>query len=88
MGENADQLYHPEFPGLPLYHCFSAGKLICFVSTMAERNIDIQEVVRRVVANLHMHLLHNPIPQQILSQQVSQRNYITRFKFLVAQWSA
>ena len=54
MGENADQLGHPGFPGLPLYQCFSAGKLIFFVYTMAKMNIDIQEVVRRAVANLHM----------------------------------
>lgn len=42
MGESADQLDHPRFPGLPSYQCFSAGKLICFVSKVAERNIDIQ----------------------------------------------
>ena len=54
MGEKADQLGHPGFPGLSLYQCFEAGKLSCVVSTMAERYMDIQEVVRRVVANLHM----------------------------------
>ena len=54
MGGKADQLGHPGFPGLSLYQCFEAGKLSCVVSTMAERYMDIQEVVGRVVANLHM----------------------------------